>query len=204
MPAGPGIQPGLTPPPSENGMGYEILRNYSLYDTQAITTAQQAVPTFFATIQSDVTLGNLPSQSQLPDGWYFDVDTVYATLLVLPSLGVGTIAGAINDIANIYQTCRAVFGFTYNDKSYGTRPLASIPPDGTPQGFYAGTLTAPQTKEVGWAGPVGGFCGYLRGLRIAPKTKFQGNVSLAVAPTLAASPLNLRLNMVGTLWRKVT
>src|SRR4029077_2402878 len=200
------MQPGMTPPPSESGMAFEVLRNYDLYDTQAITTAVQAVPNFFGAIQSDVTLGNLPSASQLPDGWYFDVDTVYADLLTLPNaVASATIPGSISDIANILNTARAALTFTYNDKSYGTRPLRAVPPIGAPQGFYAfeGTAAA-ASKEVGWQGPVGGYCGWLRGLRIAPKTKFSLGCTLAVAPTLNASPLNLVVHLVGTLWRKVT
>lgn len=201
---GAAMQPGRTPPPPDGGMGYEVINDYQLFDTVAITTAVQAVPNLFVTVQADPTLGNIPSQGQLPDGWFFDVDRVFVDFLTIPALVVATVVGPATDLANIQDTCRATFEFKYNDKSYGVRTLRSLPPSGGVQAFSSGTYVATNGREYAWTGPMGARAPYLNGLRIQPKTKFLGVVSLAVAPTLNQTPLNVCVSLMGRLYRKVT
>lgn len=201
------FQAGLTPPPSDGSFTYEIVERYTLFDTQPITNAQQAVPNFFVTLSSDQTITNMPSAGQLPDGWYFDIEDVYANPLVIPAAGTKAVTGPAADLANIYNTQRATFEFKYNDKSYGVRPLSSFGPEGAVQAFTSmegATADPGASLQVAWPGPVGAGSGYLMGLRINPKTRFIGIVSLAGAPTITQTPLNLRLSLVGRLWRKVT
>lgn len=203
------LNPGMTPPPAAGALDgtYEVLNDYVFFDTEPITNAQQAVNNFFvlANAPGDQTITNMPAQGQLPDGWVFDVQRVYATFLVLPfAIAAAGVTGAAGDLANVLNTCRATVEFTYNSKSYGVRPLRSLPPDGQVQAFSEATNAATNGREVAWVAPVGGIAPYLAGLRIQPKTQFKLAVTLAVAPTITTSPLNLYIGLCGRLYRKVT
>lgn len=200
------LQPGTMPPPTD-GFTYELIKNFVIFDTLAWTTAVTISQTYFVTFQQDPTLGNMPSQGQLPDGWYFDPKSAFIDFLTIPAFAAGAATGPILDIATILNTQRATYEFKYNDKSYGVRPLRSVPALGAVQGIVAaeGASADPgKTKEFGWNGPVGQYTGYLSGLRIAPKTKFSAIVTCAAAPTLSQTPLNIVASLVGDLWRKVT
>lgn len=201
------LQPGQNPPAAEGGVGgaYEVINDFMFFDTQAVTNGQQAVPNFFQAVSNDPTITNMKNPGQLPDGWVFDVARVYCTVLIAPfAIAAAGVTGAAGDLNAIFNTQRAIFEFKYNDKSYGVRPLISLPPEAQVQAFSEATNAATNGREVAWVAPVGGVAPYLAGLRIQPKTTFVGIVSLAGAPVITTSPVNVRIALCGRLYRKLT
>lgn len=203
------LNPGTTPPPAAGALDgtYEVLNDYVFFDTNPIANGSAVVNNYFvlANAPGDQTITNMPAQGQLPDGWVFDVQRVYASFLVSPfAIAAAGATGPASDISQIINTARATFEFIYNSKSYGVRPIRSLPPDGQVQAFSEATNAATAGREVAWVAPVGGVAPYLAGLRIQPKTQFKGVIQLAVAPVITTTPLNLYIALCGRLYRKVT
>lgn len=177
-----------------------------LYDTQLITSGTTASLTFFQTVQTDKTMGNMESAGQLPDPQYFIVHYVTCDILDPPiASAAGTAAdlGPINDIDIILKTQRAVWTFTMSNKTYGPFPLTLCHGTGGATGVAVATETAPKAVASGNNGIVGsGGFPVLGALVIPPKVGFNIKVDMAAAPTLSGN-LNVRLGLAGVLYRRV-
>lgn len=180
---------------------------WALYDTQTIANAAAGPFTFFTALNTDKTLCNMEGPGQLTDPQYFVVHYVAADLLQIPTataLANEPNQGAAN-IENILKTVRATFTFNMSNKRYGPFPLTMCHSTGGTTGFGYGYGTAANGTSaavVNNGNPGSGgfpFCG---SLIIPPKVGFDITVGLSAAATLSAS-LNLRITMVGALYRRV-
>lgn len=177
-----------------------------LYDTQLITSAATTQATFFQTVQTDKTMGNMESAGQLPDPQYFIVHYVTCDVLdpVIANAGhAATALGPVNDIEVLLKTQRATFTFQMSNKQYGPFPLTLCHGTGGATGNGVATLTAEASIWYGNNGIVGsGGFPFLGSLVIPPKVGFSVTVQFAAAPTLSGN-INMRLGLAGVLYRRV-
>lgn len=192
--------------------------NWKYYDTQPITTAVTTVLNFFATVQTDKTLGNIeqPGQIQAPN--WFEVYAIKCDFLELTtSTAAPGILGAVQDIAAILYTQRAMYELTVNSKSYGKTPLTFAHSSGGPVGLVQGTPAAAAVlqfannsipDEGDWLGgwvldPATMQQQQVGSIILQPTQAFSLSVTMAAAPTLTTTPLNCRMSICGVLHRQV-
>lgn len=179
-----------------------------LYDTQDIASAVTTPLTFFNTVQTDRSLGNMTSAGQLPDPQYFVVHYVTCDLLQIPTLTTTADAtGAIGNIDQILKTARAHWTINISDKLYGNFPLTLCHSTGgaTGAGVWgqntnATTVNSFQAGNNGMPGS-GGFP-ILGALVIPPKVGFSLTLNFGAAPTLTAT-VKCRMGLAGVLYRRV-
>lgn len=182
---------------------------WQLYDTQAITTAVNNPAVFFQTIVGDKTLSNMEGPGQLPDPQYLVVHYVAADFLVPPqSTAVTATANnaAVDNVENILKTVRATFEFNMSNKRYGPFSLTMCHATGGGTGalYGVGTLAAAVSGGMVNNGiPGSGGFPFAGALVIPPKIGFDVTVRFGAAPTLPISPMNLRISLVGALYRRV-
>lgn len=174
-----------------------------MYDTQTFTSASTVSLTFFQTVQTDRTLGNMQSQGQLPDPQYLVIHYVTCDILNQVSSSAGVIAGAANDVELLMKVGRPVFTLTMSDKIYGPFPLRACHSLGGATGIINGTYTAPidlQQANNGIPGSGGyPFCG---AVVIPPKVGFKLTVDWSAAQTLTGNA-NIQIGLAGALYRRV-
>jgi hypothetical protein len=182
---------------------------WQLYDTQVITTAVGNPAVFFQTINADKTLSNMEGPGQLPDPQYLVVQYVACDILQIPTttalVAADTNAGLAN-VENLLKTVRATFEFNMSNKRYGPFSLTMCHATGgaTFNGFGVGTLAAGVTSGVVNNGiPGSGGFPFSGALVIPPKIGFDVTVRFAAPPTLVAGPVNIRMSLVGPLYRRV-
>lgn len=179
-----------------------------LYDTQDIVTAVTTTLTFFASVQTDRSLGNMQSAGQLTDPQYFVVHYVTCDLLQTPTLGVAADnTGALNNIEQILKTARANWTINMSDKLYGPFPLTLAHATGGATGGFTGVnnTAAPtiNTFQFGNNGnPGSGGFPFLGALVIPPKVGFNLTLQFGAAPTLTAT-VKARMGLAGVLYRRV-
>ncbi len=177
-----------------------------LYDTQLITSATTTSATFFQTVQTDPTMGNMESAGQLPDPQYFILHYVTCDILDPPIANAGHAAsalGPVNDIDVLLKTQRATFTFQMSNKTYGPFPLTLCHGTGGATGNGTATYTAEASIWYGNNGIVGsGGFPFLGSIVIPPKVGFKFTVNFAAAPTLSGN-INMRLGLAGVLYRRV-
>ena len=176
-----------------------------LYDTQDFVTASTTQLTFFQTVQTDQTLGNLPSQAQLPDPQHFVLHYVTCDVLAIPSLSAaGTVVGALNDIDLIMKGGRPVFTITMSDKNYGPFPLRACHALGGVTGGVAGTFAATTDIQFGNNGiPGGGGFPFMGAIVIPPKVSFKLSVQWSATQAINVSPVKIQIGLAGVLYRRV-
>lgn len=181
---------------------------WQLYDTQAVTTAVTTPLTYFVTQNTDKTMSNMEGPGQLPDPQYFIVYYVACDILQVP---VATaLAGEPNaawaNIESILKTARSTFTFNMSNKRYGPFSLTMCHATGgtTGAGYGYGTAASGTSAALANNG-VPGYGGFpfSGALVIPPKTGFDVTVNFGAAPTLVGGPINMRLSLVGSLYRKV-
>jgi len=177
-----------------------------LYDSQTYTSGTTTSQTFFQTVQTDKTLGNMESAGQLPDPQYFIVHYVTCDILSSPvasAAGTAADAGPLNDIDLLLKAGRATFTFQMSNKNYGPFPLTLCHATGGATGIIAGTETAPKMIAQGNNGIVGsGGFPVLGALVIPPKVGFNIVTNFASAQTLSGN-IVIRLGLAGVLYRRV-
>lgn len=177
-----------------------------LYDTQLITSGTTSSLSFFQTVQTDKTMGNMESAGQLPDPQYFILHYVTCDILDPPiASAAGTAAdlGPINDIDIILKTQRATFTLGMSNKNYGPFPLSLCHSTGGGTGVAVATETAPKAVAAGNNGiPGSGGFPFLGSIVIPPKVGFSLTVNMAAAPTLSGN-INVRIGFAGVLYRRV-
>lgn len=181
---------------------------WALYDTASVATGATGPFVFFQASNVDKTLSNMEGPGQLPDPQYFILHYVAADILQIPiatALASEPNSAAAN-IENILKTVRATFTFNMSNKRYGPFPLTMCHSTGGTTGFGYGYGTAANGTSAavvnnGVPG-VGGFpfCG---SVIIPPKIGFDITVNVSAATTIVSGPINLRIVMVGALYRRV-
>lgn len=181
---------------------------WQLYDTQPITTAVNAPAVFFSAQNNDKTLCNMEAAGALPDPQYFVVH--YVAFDVLQTLTATVLASEPNanaaNIENLLKTVRATFEINVSNKLYGPFSLTMCHATGGTTGtmFGYGTAANGTSLAVVNAGVPGTggfpFCG---ALVIPPKINFNATIRFGAAPTLVGGPINVRLSLVGALYRRV-
>lgn len=174
-----------------------------LFDTQSYVSTTTVTLSFFQTVQTDKSLGNMEGGGQLPDPQFFEIYKVGMDVLIRPHSDAGVATGPIDDIAQLVLSGRGNFTFTISNKNYGPFPLSFLHASGGPTGFMAGTFAA--TTDISYANngifdggyPVNGA------LVIPPKVGFSIQLNWPAALTLAVGTSNIRIWMYGALYRRV-
>ena len=179
-----------------------------LYDTQVFTSASTTSLSFFTTLQTNKSLGNMESAGQLPDPQFFEMHYIGCDIMRVVTTAAGATPGAIDDIQKVLFGDAGTgadagrFTFTMSNKRFGPFPLSFCHASGGATGFGWGTFTAEESLQYGNNSiPDGGFyCGGT--IIIPPKIGF--DVTLDWGGTIPlASNVAVRMNLVGVLHRRV-
>lgn len=181
---------------------------WQLYDTQAITTAVNNPAVFFQTINADKTMSNMEGPGQLTDPQYLIVHYLAADFLQIPTATAlaNEPNAALANLENILKTCRATVEFNMSNKRYGPFSLTMTAATGgaTFSGYGYGTAANGTSSGVVNNGiPGSGGFPFSGALVIPPKIGFDVTVRFGAAPTLVGGPINLRISLVGALYRRV-
>lgn len=174
---------------------------HMFYDTQEYVTAVTTRLTFFQVTNVDRTITNMPSAGQLPDPQWLSIYNITCDFLTQNSSNAAGILGELNDIALLMKVGRAIWTLHLSDKAYGPYPLTVLHGTGGPSGNVdAGTLAvgiqqANNMPTPGW--------NYNGSLIIPPKTNFDIEVQWAAAQATTATPIKIRLGIMGILSRRV-
>jgi hypothetical protein len=181
---------------------------WQLFDTQPCPTASAAPLVFFGAQNNDKTLCNMEGPGQLPDPQYFQAFYLSCDILQVP---VSTIIGgepnaALANVENILKTARATFTLNMSNKRYGPFSLTMAHSTGgaTGSGYGYGTAAVGASAFLVNNGvPGSGGFPFSGAVVIPPKTGFDVTVNFGVATTLVGGPINIRLSLVGNLYRRV-
>lgn len=180
---------------------------WQLYDTQSLATAATAPLVFYTAQNNDKTLSNMEAAGALPDPQYFVVHYVACDILAVPTVTVAaSVDTAVANIENILKTARATIELNMSNKLYGPFSLSMCHSTGGTTGFGMAYGTAAGGNSVAVANNgvpgTGGFpfCG---ALVIPPKINFSATIRFGTAVTIASGPVNVRLSLVGALYRRV-
>lgn len=182
---------------------------WQLYDTQSIATASAAPAVFFQTINADKTMSNMEGPGQLPDPQYLIVQYVAMDWLQ-PSVATAVTAtsqsATLENLENVLKTTRATMEFNMSNKLYGPFSLSMCHSTGgtTGSAYGVGTLAAAVSGGVFNNGvPGSGGYPFSGSLVIPPKIGFNVTVRFGAATTLVGGPINMRISLVGQLYRRV-
>jgi hypothetical protein len=145
---------------------------------------------------------------QLPDPQYLVVHYVACDILQIPTATAlaNEPNGGLADIENILKTARATFEFNMSNKRYGPFSLTMCHSTGgaTFSGYGYGTAANGTSSGVVNNGiPGSGGYPFSGALVIPPKIGFDVTVRFGTAVTLVTTPLNIRVSLVGALYRRV-
>lgn len=179
------------------------------FDTIATVLSTPTVLTFFQTLQTNKSLGNLELAGQLTAGEYFIVNSIGMDILVPPTVTAAGSApvGALSDVYEILNGDAVAGGdsgrwsFRMLSKDIGPFPLTFLHGSGGPTGNGWGTETTATTSQYANNGIFdGGFP--MGNLVIPPTTSFSVVLEWGGATTLVAERA-LRVWMYGTKYRPV-
>lgn len=181
---------------------------YVLYDSQTYTSATDTQLSYFQTVQSDKSLGNMQAGGQLVADRYLEIWGISIDPLIINTqVGVG-VSGAWGDLSDLMWTGRPTFNFIMDDKRIGPFPCSFFHASGGPGGYgYSEAVTTavltPAVNEVAqWGVFDGGF--WVGGsVIIPPQSGFQVTLDWPAAVTLANGNPIIRVNLVGALHRNV-
>lgn len=181
---------------------------WQLYDTQAITTAVNAPAVFFQTINADKTMSNMEGPGQLPEPQYLVVHYVACDILQIPTATAlaGEPNAALANVENLLKTVRGTLEFNMSNKRYGPFSLTMTAATGgaTFSGYGYGTAAnGTSTGVVNNGIPGSGGYPFAGALIIPPKIGFDVTIRFGAAPTLVGGPINIRISLVGALYRRV-
>lgn len=174
---------------------------HMFYDSQDYVTAVTTRLTFFQTTNVDRTITNMPAAGQLPDPQWLSIYNITCDFLTQNSSDAAGILGELNDLALLLKVGRPYWVLNLSDKAYGPYPLTVLHGTGGPVGnIDAGTLAvgiqqANNTLSPGW--------NYQGSLIIPPKTNFNIEVVWAAAQATTATPIKIRIGIMGILSRRV-
>lgn len=182
---------------------------YVYFDTQSYPAAGQGGPlTFFASTQTDKSLGNLEQAGTIPDPYYFEIVAFNLDFLALPLIQTAGAAasaatGVGNDLSLIFNSARAFFTFTLAGKEYLRVPATYLHCSGGPITFNAGAFTATtQLQFTNNSFPDGGF--YIdKKIILPPKQAFSAALNFQATLVPISVATNIRIGMAGVLHRRV-
>jgi hypothetical protein len=175
-----------------------------LFDTVSYVSGTTVTLSFFQTVQTDKSLGNMEGGGQLPDPQFFEIYKVGLDVLLRPAAQAGHAAtGPVDDIAKLTLSGRGNFIFSISNKNYGPFPLSFLHASGGPTGFGWATMTAEAQVSYANNGIFDGGYPINGSLVIPPKVGFSIVLNWPAALTLAAGNTNLRVWMYGALYRRV-
>jgi hypothetical protein len=181
---------------------------WSYWDTQTYPTAGQQTTTFFSTIQSDKSLGNIPLAGSLPNPYWLAIQYFTLDFLGTPSNTAAQSAGTANtglanDLYNLLFTGKMYFNFTLADKLYAQFPATGLHSSGGPLTFATGAFVAATNQEYCLNSVPDGDL-YIGGsIIIPPMQVFSAQlVTNGTIPTVTTA-LAIRLTMWGSLTRRV-
>lgn len=170
------------------------------FDSQDLAT-NWATQSFFATPQTDKTLGNIEQGGQMPADTYFQIWSFNLDFLV-GAVDVGATADAVNDLLGILYTARAALQLTIANKTYGPIPLTYLHSSGRATITIANS-DATATDIVNFAQteqPDGGY--WVDGAIILPPSQ-SFSVQIIGAPVTLTATRKVRLSMAGVKYRPI-
>ena len=179
------------------------------FDTVPTVLATPTVLTFFQTLQTNKSLGNMDLAGMLTSGEYFIIDSIGLDILTPPTVTAAGSApvGALSDVYEILNGDAVTGGdsgrwsFNMLSKAIGPFPLSFLHASGGPTGNGWGTETTATTSQYANNGIFdGGFP--MGNLVIPPSTTFNVTLEWGGATTLVAERA-LRVWMFGTKYRPV-
>ena len=173
-----------------------------LYDTQSVTSTTTSL-NYFATVQTDKTLGNLSVAGSLPAATFFAISAISSELLCPVAAGGATGGNSITDASLILISARPIIQLTIADKTYGPFPLAYAGAAGGMDAQAGGTTTADTNFfGIGQSGPNGGYF-FGNTIILLPNVQFSLSVTLSAAQGSLSASRNLRVSLHGTRYRRV-
>lgn len=176
---------------------------WTFWDTLTFTSASTTTLTFFQTVNTDKTLGNIQQQGSLPDPQYFQMFNVGLDVLrdVTTTASAAT-TGAVDDVQKLVLTQRGRAVLTISGKPYMDVPTSFLHCSGGATGFGWATMTAQaQTEFANNSIPDGGY-NLMGKVVIPPKQAFDITLSWPAAITLTAN-VSIRVWVAGVLFRRV-
>lgn len=175
---------------------------YVFFDTITIAAANTLTAfSFFTTVQSDETLGNIEQANTLADPQFFEIVGFHFDILTLPTVNAAA-AGTIDDVAEMLNSRRGLFKFSMNSKSYTKIPLRALHSLGGVSALASGTQAAGSSLSYAQNyAPDGGFYVGKR-IVIPPKQNFKAEILFGTAPTPSVDT-QVVLSMSGVWHRRV-
>ena len=168
---------------------------WTFFDTITSGTTIPATIAYFATVQTDPTLGNLPQAGTLADGQYFEPH--YVGFEAIPPVTAASEVNC-NNLITLYYVSRPFLAVTYSQKAYGQFPLSHI---NRPGGFSVQSAIVTHS-EAQWNSDGVGL--WLMGALIfQPRQTFSFVLNLVSGGTITTAALLTRLSLVGTLYRRI-
>lgn len=174
---------------------------YIIFDTQTYTDNSTTQLTFFQTVQTDKTLGNLDQAGTLPSPNFFEIEGIHLDFLNVNGAGA-TPVGPLNDILLLQNTGRGTLIFSISGKEYLRMPITAAHPLGGAVGTIAGTTTANTMEQYALGGPVDGGFYVGKSLILQPSQSFSAQIQWAAAQNLTGN-VSLRLSLSGVMHRRV-
>ena len=176
---------------------------YTFFDQQNLASAW-ATATYFATVQTDPTLGNIQQSNTLSAEQYFRLWAVTADFIIAASGASSSIANPIvDDVISVFNSSRALVKMSIAMKDYINTPLTCFHSSGgifvpyqlgTPQGTNLTTYAQNWWPDGGYN--IGGA------IVLPPKQTFSFTLTAATGATLTATRA-LRITLFGILSRPV-
>lgn len=182
---------------------------YVLYDTVAYTSAVDTQLSYFQTVQTDKSLGNMQAGGQLVADRYMEIWGITIDPLIADtSTGAGRV-GAWADMSDLMWTGRPTFSFVMDDKRIGPFPCSFFHASGGITGFgynqeitTAGIVAPVSEEHANWGVFDGGF--WVGGsVIIPPQSGFQVTLDWPTAVTLQGGNPFVRVSFAGALHRNV-
>lgn len=181
-----------------------------LFDTQLFTTASTTQLTYFQTVQSNKSLGNIDGPGQLPEPQFFEIVRMGLDIITPPSVASAATAndGALLNVfsllfgdATTTGAEQGLFTFKMSGKESGPFPLSFLHCSGGPTGYGWGTAT--NSFNFANNGQMdGGWC-VNKALTIPPKINFSVILNWGGVIAVTGGPIPLRVWMAGVLHRRV-
>ncbi|MFA6118260.1 MAG: hypothetical protein WC729_30015 [Sphingomonas sp.] len=170
------------------------------YDTATLAT-NWTTASFFATPQTDKTLGNIEQGGTIPADTYFQLYSVNLDFLIPTVANSAATADAVGDVLQIFWGARATFNLNIEGKTYGPIPASCLHGTGGVEASIVGVPAAAALANVGQnLRPDGGW--WADGaIILRPTASFSVRLD-GVAAALVASR-QVRISMMGVKYRVV-
>lgn len=173
-----------------------------IFDTQTYVDNTTVNQSFFQSVQTDKTLGNLSQAGSLPAATAFAISAISSEWLLEAPAGAATGSAQVNDLVALLNAGRPTMTLLISDKPYGPWPFAYAGAAGFPTFVGFGTTTADAgANAVAQVSPNGGFFTG-NGLLLLPNVQFGLNVTYSAAQNISGDR-RVRVSLHGTKYRRV-